>query len=129
METQLLEVFGTVARYGSTSGSSYGARFFTEAVPFLLYLCLPVLQRAWLTRHLRTPAMYGVTALAAVSVLFAASGALDRSAFCWSATPQFVDTHRGRLWDWGDPQLARPVRDLVHGRSLRAVVVGGCTDR
>jgi hypothetical protein len=119
----------TVARYGSTSGSSYGARFFTEAVPFLLYLCLPVFERAWLVRDLPRRAAYAVTALTTLSVLFAASGALDRSAYCWSATPRFVDTHRGRLWDWGDPQIARPVRDLARGRSLRAVVVGACDDR
>jgi hypothetical protein len=117
-----------VARYGSTSGSSYGARFFTEAVPFLVYLCLPVFERAWLTRDLPRRASVAVAALVAASVAVTLPGALTRSAFCWSATPRFVDTAPGRLWDWGDPQFARPVRDLAHGRSLHAVVTGSCTD-
>lgn len=115
-----------VARYGSTGGSSYGSRFFTEVVPFLLYLCLPVLERVALTRDLPRRAAVATVTLVALSVLLAMPGALTRSAFCWSATPRFVDTSPERLWDWGDPQFLRPVRDLAHGRSVRAVVTGSC---
>ena len=115
-----------IARYGSTGGSSYGARFFTEVVPYLLYLCLPVLARAALARDLPRRAAAGVAALVALSLALTLPGALTRSAFCWSATPEFVDTHPDRLWDWGDPQFLRPVHDLADGRSVRAVVVGSC---
>jgi hypothetical protein len=118
-----------VARYGSTGGSSYGARFFTEAVPYLLYLSLPVFERAVLVRDLPRRASVAVAALVALSVAFTIPGAVTRSAFCWSATPKFIDTHPGRLWDWGDPQFLRPVRDLADGRSAKAIVVGSCEAR
>jgi hypothetical protein len=116
-----------IARYGSTGGSSYGARFCTEVVPYLLYLCLPAFERAALERDLPRRAAAGVAGLVALSLALTLPGALTRSAFCWSATPRFVDTHPDRLWDWSDPQFLRPVRDLAHGRSAGAVVAGGCT--
>ncbi|HEV2890310.1 MAG TPA: hypothetical protein VGX28_08010 [Frankiaceae bacterium] len=123
-----------VAGYGSTAGSSYGARFFAEVTPLLLYLCLPVVEAVAPGSSAQgAPAARGsraaVAVLAAASVAFAASGALTRSAFCWSATPRFVDTAPERLWDWGDPQFLRPVRDLADGRSPRAIVVGSCDAR
>lgn len=115
-----------ISRYGSTAGSSYGARFFTEAVPFLLYLCLPVFERLALARDLPRRASLAVAGLVALSFLVTAPGALTRSAFCWSATPRFIDDAPERVWDFGDPQFLRPVRDLAGGDSPRQVVIGAC---
>ena len=115
-----------IARYGSTAGSSYGSRFFTEVVPYLLYLCLPVFQRAALQRDLRRAATVATAALVVASIALTAPGALTRSAFCWSATPTFIDDAPERVWDWSDPQFFRPVRRLAAGASPRNVLIGAC---
>jgi hypothetical protein len=116
-----------VARYGSTGGAAYGARFFTEVTPLLIVLLVPLfdaLVRGELRGWLRT----AFVGLAAISIVFAGSGATLRSGFCWSATPVPLDEDPSRVWDFGDPQFFRPVRDLRDGRSIGAIVAGSCTD-
>jgi len=117
-----------VAAYGSTGGASYGSRFFTEVLPYLMVLVLPIIgllfeqgarSRAW---------RIGVVALALVGVLFAGVGAGARSAFCWSAGPVFVDYAPGRVWSVSDPQFLRPFRDLSRGASIKQVIVGSCSN-
>lgn len=115
-----------IAGYGSTGGSSYGARFFTEIVPYLLYLCVPVLDRVFLRRDARRGTTVAVATLAFASVALTIPGALTRSAFCWSATPEFVDSAPERVWDWSDPQFFRPISRLMSGASARNVVIGSC---
>lgn len=114
-----------VASYGSTAGSSYGSRFFTEITPVLVLLLVPImgaLVAGTLTRGLRVATL----GLAAISIVFAGTGATLRSGFCWSATPEFIEDDPGRVWDFSDPQFLRPARDLADGESLRSVVVGAC---
>ena len=114
-----------VASYGSTGGSSYGSRFFTEITPILVLLLVPLvngLVAATLTRGLRVAAL----ALTTVSVVLAGTGATLRAGFCWSATPEFIEDDPHRVWDLNDPQLLRPVRDLVDGESVRSIVIGAC---
>jgi len=117
-----------IAGYGSTAGSAYGARFFTEVVPYLLYLCLPVFERAALQRDLPRPAGLAVAALVVLSIALTFPGATTRAAFCWSATPRVIDEAPERLWDWSDPQFLRPGRRLAAGVSVKKVVVGACAD-
>jgi hypothetical protein len=114
-----------LASYGSTGGSSYGSRFFTEALPFLLYLAMPVGLRV-IDGEASRILTVSVSALVALSVVMTAPGALLRSAYCWSATPTFVDDSPERVWDWSDPQFARPIERLRSGDSVRSVVAGAC---
>ncbi len=114
-----------VASYGSTGGSSYGARFFTEIVPVLVVLLVPLIH-ALVEGSLSHGLRVATIALAAMSVLFAGTGATLRSGFCWSATPEFIEDDPQRVWDVADPQFLRPVRDLVDGESVRSVVIGAC---
>ena len=55
-----------------------------------------------------------------------ATGAVLRSGYCWSATPVHVDEDPSRIWDWSDPQFARPYRLALQGESLRTVVLQTC---
>ena len=52
--------------------------------------------------------------------------AFARAGDCWNGTPVSVDVRPGRVWDWSDPQLARPIRDLVAGQLLGQVFDGPC---
>jgi hypothetical protein len=120
--------FLVVARYGSTAGAAYGARFFTEVAPLFVMLLVP-LGEALVRRELGRGLRVATLALGTISVLIAGSGATLRSGFCWSATPVTVDEDPSRVWDVDDAQLWRPVRDLADGRSLGAIVAGSCTAR
>jgi len=121
-----------VARYGSTGGAAYGPRLMMDMLPFLAVLAVPVLAKVFLDTRWRdagTAQRLAVVAVAGViawGVVVNASGALFRSSYCWSATPVIVDARPSRVWDWGDPQFARPIRDLAAGRSIRSVVIGSC---
>lgn len=108
-------------------GASYGPRLMADAVPFLVYLGLPVLgfafqaalsARIWAARA-------GLAALFAVSVAFNLPGAVFESPYEWNAVPHSVDSAAGnpRLWEWSDPQFlrfrrSRPIRIFSLGRWL-----------
>jgi hypothetical protein len=115
-----------VSRSGSTGGTAYGNRLFTEIVPYLLYLCLPVFERLLVARDLRRSASIGVAALVILSVVLTVPGAVSHAALCWSTEPRVLDDAPQRVWDWRDPQFLRPVGRLEAGASLHDVIVGSC---
>src|SRR6185295_19038934 len=99
-------------------GHSYGPRFFTDMLPYLVYFLIPVV--AWLrpaARELSSSRRRGgerPTALQVVAaVLFSASiavsvfmhghGALSREAPYWNQRPLDIDYSQDRLWDWRRP--------------------------
>lgn len=112
--------------YGSTGGAAYGARLFTEITPLLVLLLVPLLGAWTAPCELGAGLRRAVTVLGALSVVIAGIGGVARSGFCWSANPEFVDFAPERIWDVGDPQALRPVRDLLDGRPVREVVAGSC---
>ena len=110
-----------IARYGSTGGSSYGARMWTDVLPVFVYLAVPVLgvvRRAWAdrTRAANTAVAVAAGAVVIWSVGVNATGAVLRSGYCLSATPVHVDEDPSRVWDWSDPQFARAVPARIAGR-------------
>lgn len=124
-------------------GSTFGPRLLAEIMPFFCWYLLPVIERV--TRESndrvaptdpsperfaagRRRATLVLYALIGVSVLVNAQGALFRSTVCWNSVPVFVDIDSRRVWDWGDPQPLRPIRDLASGASVRQVVAGSCKD-
>jgi hypothetical protein len=115
-----------VGTYGSTGGSSYGSRFYTEVVPYLLFLCLPVFERIWIRGAATALARRGVIVLVAMSFAMTVPGALTRASFCWSATPELIDEAPERVWDWTDPQFLRPIQRLREGDSMKSVLIGSC---
>ena len=87
-------------------GHSYGPRYLTPLVPWLVLLAALGL-RALLER--RAPAMRIELAAGAVllacSVLVQARGTCARATWEWNKTPADVSLHPERVWDWRDPQL------------------------
>lgn len=114
-------------------GHSYGPRLFTDALPFLAYLSLPVVDAVpdgWTGEGLwRRLAIAGSCLLLAVSVINHAQGAYVRAAWCWNARPVSVDERPARLWSWSDPQLTVGWRRLLSGRQpILDVLIGRCSN-
>jgi hypothetical protein len=90
------------------AGHSYGPRFTTDILPFLLF---------FLGFNFRLPQSFGVRvqnavtvairALAVVSASIHAPGALRGSPWGWNVVPNNIDEHPARAWDWRDPQFLR----------------------
>jgi hypothetical protein len=87
-------------------GDSYGPRFFTDVLPYLTFLMLPVFA---LLESIRGPAFAGaaagVTLLGAWSIGAHALGALSAAAMDWNLYPTSVSLEPVRVWDWRRPQF------------------------
>jgi hypothetical protein len=121
-----------VATYGSPGGASYGPRLMIDMLPFITYLAIPPLVSLF-SSGITAGLVGGRSARIAMSIIIGwgvlvnASGALLRSSYCWNAHPVIIDDHPSRVWDWGDPQFFRPVKDLSRGTSIHDVAVGSCS--
>jgi hypothetical protein len=90
------------------AGHSFGPRFMTDIVPFLVYFTafnfrLPETFRSRAQITLST----AVVVFALVSALIHAQGALRPATWSWNVVPDSIDQDPARLWDWADPQFAR----------------------
>jgi hypothetical protein len=97
------------------AGHSFGPRFTTGIVPFLVYFTafnfrLPSSIRP----SARSAVFVGVAVLTTASFLIHAQGALRRDTWMWNVIPNNIDDNASRAWDWRDPQFARtdPAPDL-----------------
>lgn len=97
---QLLVVSGYADWVG---GFSYGPRYLSDVLPFLLYLWMPVW--GWVGRDwLRWGAL---SAALAVSVFIHHRGATRIEVHRWNEFPVSVNKDRGRIWDWKDAPFLR----------------------
>jgi hypothetical protein len=91
------------------AGWSVGPRLFSDVLPFLVLLVADGL----LMLRSRFPGSWVRPAFAVVAVLVAFSlfthvrAATHFSVQLWNKSPQNVDTHSDRPWDWSDPQFLR----------------------
>jgi hypothetical protein len=99
------------------AGHSYGPRFLAEVMPELVLLLIPVLQWprvvAWLGSGVGR-VVFAVTIAYSFAVQMVG---VTRSAGNWNRVPVNVDQHPERVWDWSDPQMLRPVNDLIRPRT------------
>ncbi len=90
------------------AGHSYGPRFFTDVLPYLVYFLLPVLEAIpTLTPTRRALATAGAVLLLSVSAGVHARGATADPPWRWNDGPPNVDEAPGRVWDWRDIQALR----------------------
>ena len=104
------------------AGHAFGPRFMTEAVPALVVLALPAVDRlaggAAADRDARHPgrrtaALVAVCALALWSVAFHAVGSVAGASGCWNAYPIDVDSDPARVWSLPDAQVLEPVHRVL----------------
>ncbi|MBI3800786.1 MAG: glycosyltransferase family 39 protein [Deltaproteobacteria bacterium] len=89
-------------------GHSYGPRFMTDVVPFLVYFTAFNFRLPETFRHRTQVTVSTVIAvLALASAAIHAQGALRRATWQWNASPINIDEAPTRAWDWRDPQFAR----------------------
>ena len=91
-------------------GCSFGPRYWTDAMP--IFAVLLGLGLSWAWQRCR-PAFWGCAAAIVLSVTIQTIGA-----FCYpssfNVSPNYVDVQHERLWDWGDGELARCLREGPH---------------
>ncbi|MDO8735874.1 MAG: hypothetical protein Q7K29_02170, partial [Thermoleophilia bacterium] len=88
-------------------GHSFGPRYFTDMMPYMVYLMIPVLMLMAKSRGLDKLALgWCVMVLIAISFFIHYKGATDIDAQSWNFHPD-VDTNPGRLWDWRDISFFR----------------------
>jgi hypothetical protein len=89
------------------AGFSYGPRFFTDTLPVLMVLLIPVLAAI----EARPRANAGLALVLSVCVAFGlwvhSKGAWRIAVHSWNLQPLSVDLHPQRVWDWSDPPFLR----------------------
>jgi hypothetical protein len=90
------------------AGHSYGPRFMTDALPFLVYFIIFPLQGIARLGDMARAGLTGVVVvLASVSALIHFQGAFNWETYLWNVTPINIDANPGRVWDWKDPMFLR----------------------
>ncbi|WP_342376191.1 hypothetical protein NVS55_33680 [Myxococcus stipitatus] len=88
------------------AGHSYGPRFFTDVVPYLVFFLVPVVRELeWRGPEARRARTATFAVLAVVSLGIHIHGASSRAVYRWNSFPLDVDEHPERLWDWKDAQF------------------------
>lgn len=87
-------------------GFSYGPRYLSDILPYLMFLWSPAL--LWMARNRRRQSAVAATLI--VSVLIQFRGATSIQVHQWNSTPVNVNEHTGRIWDWTDPPFLRGLR-------------------
>jgi hypothetical protein len=90
------------------AGWSFGPRHVVEIFPLLIILLVPAID-AFRASSRRTQTLVAPLAAAAFawSLFVAVHGATSTAPQGWSASPQNVDDHPERVWDWHDMQILR----------------------
>lgn len=90
------------------AGWSFGPRYFSDVIPFLIYFLLPTLK---LPKTLKGAKKWAYNSLFACFVIFGFfvhfRGAMHRDVLYWNASPVSIDLALERLWDWKDVQFLR----------------------
>ncbi|NOJ78037.1 hypothetical protein [Myxococcus xanthus] len=88
------------------AGHSYGPRFFSDMVPYLVFFLVPVVRALqWKGPEARRGLTATFAVLAVLSLVLHVHGASSRAVYRWNSLPLDVDEHPERLWDWSDPQF------------------------
>jgi len=90
-------------------GHSLGPRLFTDVVPWLTFLLIPVVAQAVESGGGRRPRSWALAGALAVSVALHAHAAIHPGVHGWNDGPPSVDDAPRRLWDWSDPPFLRGI--------------------
>jgi hypothetical protein len=100
-------------------GWSFGPRFLTDVMPFLILLLIPFLKDTSAAASRRGPRTVTSVVSRVVFALLVAgsffihmSGAGNPESVAWNYTPSSIDAYPSRVWDWGDIPFLRGVVGL-----------------
>ena len=90
------------------AGFSVGARFLTDILPILIYyLAYAAKGISELKGWAKKPVLAALSIAAVASFLIHFHAATAWAVFDWNTTPNNIDAHIERIWDWRDPQFLR----------------------
>jgi len=100
-------------------GYSYGPRFFTDMLPYLVYFLIPVVGWLGSTSGVRRAVVGTAFVVAAtISVLMHAQGVFNRGTVLWNQRPMSIDIDPARLWDWHRPPFLAGVQAPQEAEAL-----------
>lgn len=89
-------------------GHTYGPRYFSDVLPYIFFLLIPMLEAFFREHRPRWTAAGALFILfVAWSIFVHAKGALDWDVYLWNSQPTNVDQNHVRLWSWRDLQFLR----------------------
>lgn len=89
-------------------GHSYGPRYFSDILPYLLYFLVPAFLRLADLRGIKKFAVICLLVCAVtISFFIHYRGATSEDVYAWNAGPVNVDSDPSRVWDWHDIQFLR----------------------
>ena len=92
-------------------GSSFGPRFFSDMIPYLIYFLIPVVVRISSAKEVRKVIFVFVFfCFIGISFFIHYRGANNGITYTWNIEPVNVDNYLERLWDWHDVQFLRGLK-------------------
>jgi hypothetical protein len=93
------------------AGSSFGPRFFSDMIPYLIYYLIPAAIEISGARGVRKVVLgWFLFCFIVISIFIHYRGANSSMTYFWNVDPMKVDDHLERLWDWHDIQFLRGLR-------------------
>jgi hypothetical protein len=93
------------------AGHSYGPRFTTDILPFLVYFMSCNLYLVCTAdTGIKKIILSGICGLALISAIIHAQGALSKKPHMWNVDPVNIDEKPDHAWDWSDPQFLRAIQ-------------------
>ncbi len=90
------------------AGHSFGPRFTTDIIPFLVYFVSCHLYAVSAANTIFKKTVFvSICGLALVSAIIHAQGAISYKPYMWNVDPVNIDSDPDRAWDWRDPQFLR----------------------
>jgi hypothetical protein len=91
-------------------GHSFGPRFFSDMIPFLIYFLFPVVVELARQKGARKAVLVTLfIGLLTMSFLIHLQGATSTAVYDWNNVPVNIDADPARVWDWKDIQFMRGV--------------------
>jgi hypothetical protein len=92
-------------------GFSFGPRYFTDMLPYLIYFLTLGLARILEYKGMRKIVLISIfVCFVGISFFVHYRGANDWDVYRWNSEPTDVDMKPERVWDWGDIQFLRGIR-------------------
>ena len=99
---------------GWWGGWCYGPRYLTDVLPILAFLLVPIWPVLRSSRLMRIAMGTAVAVAVGIQVL----GAFQYSIGVWDSTPNNIDDHQERLWDWKNTQIVSCWKGGMRGSEL-----------
>jgi hypothetical protein len=92
-------------------GHSYGPRYFTDVLPYLMYFLVPAVTIIpKFTGVKKVSIVFMLVCSIGISFLIHFRGATSWEVYYWNSKPVNVDVKPSRVWDWHDIQFLRGIK-------------------